>query len=285
MFFIIGLVVVFGSVLGGYMPHGNPLILWQPLEYLIILGAGIGSFIISNPKPVIMGTASHIGRVMKGAPHSKEAYLELLTLLYSLFKLINTKGMLALEEHVEKPEESAIFSEYETFNKNHHAVEFLCDYLRILSMGTEDPHIIEDLMDIDIETHHNEAHAIASAVTNMGDGLPAFGIVAAVLGVIVTMSHITEPPEILGGLVGAALVGTFLGILVAYGLVGPMGKNLEQYADADTKYFECIRAGILSHLKGNAPAISVEFARKTLLSHERPDFYELEEATQNVLPA
>lgn len=285
MFFIIGLVIVFGSVLGGYMPHGNPAILWQPLEYLIILGAGIGAFIIANPKPVIVGTTKHIGRVLKSAPHTKEAYLELLTLLYSLFKLINTKGMLALEEHVENPDESTIFSEYPTFNKNHHAVEFMCDYLRILSMGTEDPHIIEDLMDIDIETHHNEAHAISSAVTNLGDGLPAFGIVAAVLGVIVTMSHITEPPEILGGLVGAALVGTFLGILVAYGLVGPMGRNLEQYADADTKYFECIKAGLLSHLKGNAPAISVEFARKTLLSHERPDFYELEEATQNVLPA
>lgn len=285
MFFIIGLVVVFGSVLGGYMPHGNPAVLWQPLEYLIILGAGIGAFIIANPKPVIMGTTKHIGRVLKGAPHSKEAYLELLTLQYSLFKLINTKGMLALEEHVEKPEESSIFTEYPTFIGNHHAVEFLCDYLRILSMGTEDPYIIEDLMDADLETHHSEAHAISSAVTTLGDGLPAFGIVAAVLGVIVTMSHITEPPEILGGLVGAALVGTFLGILVAYGLVGPMGKNLEQYADADAKYFECIKAGILSHLKGNAPAISVEFARKTLLSHERPDFYELEEATQNVLPA
>lgn len=285
MLFIIGLVVVFGSVLGGYMPHGNPAILWQPLEYLIILGAGIGAFIIANPKPVIVGVTKHLGRIMKGPPHSKESYLELLTLQYSLFKLINTKGMLALEEHVEKPEESSIFSEYPTFLSNHHAVEFLCDYLRILSMGTEDPYIIEDLMDADIETHHNEAHAISMAVTTLGDGLPAFGIVAAVLGVIVTMSHITEPPEILGGLVGAALVGTFLGIFVAYGIVGPMGKNLEQYADADTKYFECIRAGVLSHLKGNAPAISVEFARKTLLSHERPDFYELEEATQNVLPA
>lgn len=284
MFFIIGFVIVFGSVLGGYMPHGNPMVLWQPLEYLIILGAAFGSFIISNPKPVLMGAASHIGRVMKASPHSKEAYLELLTLLYAIFKLINTKGMLALEEHVEAPDESTLFEQYPNFLKNHHATEFLCDYLRLMSMGTEDPYIIEDLIDADIETHHKEAHAISMAVTLMGDGMPAFGIVAAVLGVIVTMSHITEPPEILGGLVGAALVGTFLGILISYGLVGPIGKYLEQYADADTKYFECIKAALLAHLKGNAPAISVEFARKTLLSYERPDFYELEEATQEILP-
>jgi chemotaxis protein MotA len=284
MFFFIGLAVVFGSVLGGYLPHGNPLVLWQPFEYLIIIGAAIGAFIVSNPKPILAGTAKQVGRVLKGPPYNKASYLELLTLLYSVFKLIKSKGALAIESHLDNPEESSLFANYPNFMKNHHAVEFLCDYLRLLTMGTDDPHVIEDLMNEEIETHHGESTKVAGAIITMGDGMPAFGIVAAVLGVIVTMASITEPPEVLGHLVGAALVGTFLGILMSYGVVGPIGKNLEAYADAETKYYECIKATMLAHLNGCAPAVSVEFGRKLLFSHERPTFQELEEAVDNVLP-
>lgn len=285
MFLIIGLVVVFGSVLGGYLPHGDPRVLWQPLEFLIIFGAALGSFIVANPQPVIMGTAKRMGRLVKPPPHNKASYVELLTLLFTLFKLAKSKGALALEAHVEKPEESSVFQQYPKFMANHHAVEFLCDYLRLLTMGTENANELEDLMNRDIDTHHKEEHAFSSAVTNMSDGMPAFGIVAAVLGVIVTMGSISEPPEVLGKLIGAALVGTFAGVLLAYGVFGPFGKNLEQWADADGKYYECIKAGILAHVQGYAPQISVEFARKTLVSHERPSFAELEEAVNSALPA
>ncbi|MDF1731055.1 MULTISPECIES: flagellar motor stator protein MotA [unclassified Minwuia] len=281
MFFIIGVLVVIGSVLGGYLPHGSFAVLVQPLEVLIICGAAFGGFIISNPKTVIFGVFKSIGKILKGQPYNKAAYVELLTMQYTIYKLAKAKGMLALEAHIEDPEKSSIFSAFPNFMKNHHAVEFVCDYLRLMTMGTENAHEMEALMDEDIETHHHEQHAIASAVTTVGDGLPAFGIVAAVLGVIVTMSSISEPPEVLGGLIGAALVGTFLGILLAYGFVGPMGKNLENYAEAEGKYYQCLKAGMLAYLNGYAPAVSVEFARKTLYSHERPSFSELEEAVEN----
>ncbi|MCG8690305.1 MAG: flagellar motor stator protein MotA [Minwuiales bacterium] len=281
MFFLIGVVVVFGSVLGGYLPHGSFAVLIQPLEWLIILGAATGGFIIANPKWVLFKVGSHLGRLMKGAPYTKDSYLELLTLLYTIFKLAKTKGMLALESHIENPEESTLFQNFPNFMANHHAMDFLCDYLRLMTMGTENPHELEALMDEDIDTHHHEAHAIAGAVSTMGDALPAFGIVAAVLGVIITMGSISEPPEVLGGLIGAALVGTFFGIFVAYGLVSPMGSYLSAYSDADTKYYQCMKAGILAHLQGYAPAVSVEFARKTLYSHERPSFTEVEEAADN----
>jgi chemotaxis protein MotA len=281
MLFFIGLAIVIGSVLGGYMPHGDLRVLNQPLEFLIIFGAASGAFVLANPGWILKGFLSHFGRVMKGAPHSKESYLELLTLLYTIFRLAKAKGMLALEAHLEEPEDSPIFQPFPIFLSNHHAVDFLCDYLRLMTMGTDNPHELESLLDEDIETHHNEAHTIAHAVTQMSDGLPAFGIVAAVLGVIVTMSSISEPPEVLGGLIGAALVGTFLGILLAYGFVGPFGNKMATYADQDSKYFACMKAAILAHLNGYPPAVSIEFARKTLFSHERPSFAELEEAVQD----
>lgn len=285
MLFIIGLLIVIGSVLGGYMPHGDIAVLWQPLEVLIICGAALGAFIISNPKTVLIGAGRHFARVLKGAPHSKDNYLELLTVLYSVFKLAKSKGALALEAHVENPEQSSIFSSHPGFMKNHEAVEFLCDTLRLVTMGTENPHELESMMDEDIETRKHEAHAIAHAITTVSDGLPAFGIVAAVLGVIVTMASISEPPEVLGALIGAALVGTFLGILLAYGIVGPIGKNLESYCESEFRYYECMKAGILAHVQGYAPALSVEFARKTLFVHDRPSFAEVEESVANVLPA
>lgn len=280
MFFLIGFVVVIGSVLGGYLPHGDIGVLNQPLEVLIIFGAATGAYIISNPKPVLGATLKHLGRILKGPPHKKSDYLELLVMLYSIFRLAKAKGMLALEQHIEKPDESALFSAFPSFLGKDEAVEFICDYLRLMTMGTDNPHEMEALIDEDIESHKHEGHAVSHAITNMSDALPAFGIVAAVLGVIVTMSSITEPPEVLGTLIGGALVGTFLGVLLAYGLIGPIGKSLAGYADADVKYYQCMKAGLLAHMSGYAPAVSVEFARKTLHHHDRPTFQELEEAVQ-----
>ncbi|MCG8492223.1 MAG: flagellar motor stator protein MotA [Sneathiellales bacterium] len=281
MFWILGVVVTFGCVAGGYAPHGSFAILWQPLEFVIILGAGAGAFLQGNQKWVIFGTLGNMGKLVKGMPYNKKTYEELLTLMYAIFKLAKTKGMIALEPHIENPHDSALFQNFTSFTKNHHAMDFMCDYLRLMTMGTENPHEMENLMDIDLETHHNEHHAMSAAVTSLGEGLPAFGIVAAVLGVITTMGSIAEPPEVLGGLIGAALVGTFSGILAAYGLVSPMGTNLQQYFDADAKYYDCMKTGLLAHLQGYAPAVSVEFARKTLYSHERPTFSEIEEACNN----
>ena len=278
MLFIVGLVVVVGSVLGGYLPHGDIRVLWQPFEVLIILGCAIGAFIIANPATVQVAVLKNIKVLFRGAPYPKAAYLELLTLLFTMFKLARTKGLLALELHLETPFESELFKQFPHFIGNHHAVEFLCDYWRLISLGAENPQQIEELMTADLDTHHAEMEQIAGSVTTMSDGLPAFGIVAAVLGVIVTMGAIAEPPEVLGGHVAAALAGTFLGVLLAYGIVAPAGAKLKAYFAAEAKYHECIKAGLLAFLQGYAPVVSVEFARKALNSHERPSFTTVEQA-------
>ncbi len=218
MLAIIGMVVVIGAVLGGYaLPGGHLAVLWQPFEFLIIFGAGIGSFLITNPSQVVGAAAKSFGTVIKGAKYDKKAYLELLGVLYTLFKLAKTKGDLALESHVEKPEESSIFQKFPIFLSDHHVVEFLCDYLRMLTLGTSNSHEVENIMEIELDTHHNEQTAVSGAILTMADAFPALGIVAAVLGVIHTMGSITEPPEVLGHLIGGALVGTFAGILISYG--------------------------------------------------------------------
>jgi chemotaxis protein MotA len=208
----------------------------------------------------------------------------LLSVLYQIFKLAKTKGMLALEQHVEKPDESTLFAQFPKFQKDHHAVEFLCDYLRMMTLGTENPNEVETLIDAELETHHNELHGASHAIQGMADGMPALGIVAAVLGVIHTMGSITEPPEVLGHLIGGALVGTFLGVLLSYGFIAPMAGALKARYDAEVKYFLCIKAGLLAYLQGYAPAVAVEFARKALLSNVRPTFYEVEEAVAALPP-
>ena len=285
MFLIIGCLIVTGCVIGGYMALGGKLaILWQPLELVIIGGAGIGAFIIANPKSVLMGSLGGLVSVLKGSKYKKDDYIELLSLMYQIFRLAKTKGMLALESHVENPEESELFRQFPKFAANHHAMEFLCDYLRLMTLGTDNPHELETLMDQELETHHLEEHKVSHALQQLAEAFPGLGIVAAVLGVIKTMSSITEPPSVLGGLIGAALVGTFLGILLCYGFVGPMATALKGNQEDEHLYFVCIKAGLLAHLQGYAPAVSVEFARKILLSHTRPSFQELEEATQD-LPA
>jgi len=217
---------------------------------------------------------------LKAEKYDKKAYLELLSLLYAVFKMAKTKGALALEQHVEKPEESSLFAQYPKFNHDHHAVVFLCDYLRLLTLGTDNHHEMESLMDQEIETHHEEEHAIVNAIQTIADGLPALGIVAAVLGVIHTMGSITEPPAVLGELIGGALVGTFCGVLFAYGFVGPIAGAVKARADAEVKYYLCIKAGLLAYMQGYAPAVAVEFARKSLNSDVRPTFYEVEEAVE-----
>lgn len=285
MFVIIGAVVVLVCVFGAYAVHGGHLVvLFQPSEFVIILGAALGAFIIGNTKTNIKQKMKGLKRALKGPTYKKSDYVELLSVLYQIFKLAKTKGMLALEQHVEKPDESALFGQFPNFQKDHHAIEFLCDYLRMMTLGTENPNEVETLIDAELETHHNELHGASHAVQSMADGMPALGIVAAVLGVIHTMGSITEPPQVLGELIGAALVGTFFGVLCSYGFVAPLASIIKAVDEADAKYYQCIKAGLLAHMQGYPPAVSVEFARKVLLSTERPNFYEVEQAVSALPP-
>ena len=283
MFFVAGSVIVVLSVLGGYAALGGKLyVLWQPFEIVIICGAAAGAFITSNRKPVLALTAKALACLLKGDKYDKAAYLELLSLLYTIFRLANAKGWLALEQHVEKPDQSALFARFPKFKSDHHAVTFLCDYLRLLTVGSDNPHEMEALMNEEIETHHAEHNAVFIAVQTVADSTPALGIVAAVLGVIKTMGAIAEPPEVLGKLIGGALVGTFLGVLLAYGFFGPIAASIRARHEAELRYFLCIKAGILAYMQGYAPAIAVEFARKALTSDVRPTFYEVEKAVDGL---
>jgi chemotaxis protein MotA len=284
MFVIIGAVVVLVCVFGAYSVHGNLLILIQPVEFVIILGAAIGAFIIGNTRANTRQVFKGLKRALKGPTYKKADYIELLSVLYQVFKLAKTKGMLALEQHVEKPDESALFNQFPKFLKDHHALEFLCDYLRMMTLGTENPNEVEALIDAELETHHQERHGASHAIQTMADGMPALGIVAAVLGVITTMGSITKPPQVLGELIGAALVGTFFGVLCSYGFVSPLASIMKAVDEADGKYYQCIKAGLLAHMQGYPPAVSVEFARKVLLSAERPNFYEVEQAVSALPP-
>jgi chemotaxis protein MotA len=286
MFVIVGWVLVTLCVLGGYVAMGGKLlVLYQPFELVIIGGAGVGAFLTANPKWVLGKAGKGVSAALKGPVHKKEDYIELLSMMYATFKLAKTKGNLALEAHVENPHESDLFANFPKFQHDHHAVEFFCDYLRLLTMGSENSHEIENLMDQELDTHHHEDETVASSIQTMADGFPALGIVAAVLGIIKTMGSITEPPEVLGKLIGGALVGTFLGILLAYGFVAPLASAIKGAQEANSKYAVCMKAGILAHMQGYAPAVSVEFARKTLMSSVRPTFAELEEATSALPPA
>ncbi len=286
MLFIIGSVTVLVCVFGGYMAMGGKLgALWQPFELVIIGGAALGAFIIANPMKVIKASAGAMGDLMKGGqPYNKDHFLELLSLLYTVFKMAKSKGMLALEAHVEKPDESTLWQKFPKFAADHHAMTFICDYLRLLTLGSDNPHEMEALIDEELATHHEEKNQIASAINTMADGMPALGIVAAVLGVIKTMASISEPPEVLGRLIGGALVGTFLGVLLSYGFIAPMAGSLKARYEAEGKYYQCIKAGLLAYMQGYAPAVATEFARKALLSDVRPTFYEVEEAVAALPP-
>ncbi len=281
MTLIIGIITVIGCVLGGYvLHHGNIGVLYQPTEYLIIAGAAIGAFIISNPPHILKAVLKSFKYLMKPAPFVKADYIELLLFLYNIFKFIKQKGLLQIESHLEKPEESEFFKAYPTFMHHDHAVTFFCDYMRLMTMGVDDKHKLEDLMDAELDAHHHEKELIASSVVNLGDSFPAIGIVAAVLGVIITMGSISEPPEILGQLIGGALVGTFLGILLSYGFVSPMGNYLGKFFNMEHSYYMCIKAAMLANAQGMAPAVSIEFARKVIPGDFMPTFKDVEAALQ-----
>lgn len=277
MLVIVGYVVVVLSVFGGFALAGGHLVaLWQPIEVLMIAGAGIGAFLVGNTGAALKATFKSLPKVFKGAKYSKDHYMELMALLYELLGKIRKEGLMSIEGDVETPEESPLFAKYPKILHDHHVIEFITDYLRIMVSGNLNAMELENLMEVEIETHHHEEMVPSHVIAKLGDALPAFGIVAAVMGVVHTMGSIGIPPAELGILIGAALVGTFLGILLAYGFVGPVANLLEQKADESTKMFQTIKVTLLANLNGYAPAMAVEFGRKVLLSTERPAFLELE---------
>ena len=280
-----GLVFLLACVFGSYIMSGGslePLIEAMPFELLTIGGAAIGTFVMSNSMHDLKHTLGAFKKVLKGASFHKSDYVEMLSLLYYFTRLASSKGPMALEAHIEKPSESAAFQKYPKILANHHATDLICDYLRMVGMNADDPHQIEDVMARELKkTLHEELHP-SHAMQSMADALPALGIVAAVLGVIKTMSHINEPPAVLGAMIGGALVGTFLGVLMAYGMAGPVAARMKGVVEEEAKYLEVIRAVLVTHLHGNAPAISVETGRKMAPNMHMPSFQEVETAVQAV---
>ena len=278
-----GLMVAAG-IEGGIALITKAILPAMPAEMMIIFGVGVCAYLIANPMDVVKNTMSYFKALSKPQAYEKKDYVELLSLLFTLFKLARTKGWLSLEQHIEQPHESELFNQFPSIRNNHHGVTFLCDYLRIISLGNDNPHEIEALMDEEIETiAHHEGHP-GHAMQVMADGLPALGIVAAVLGVIKTMASINQPPEILGKMIGSALVGTFLGVWLAYGFVGPIAGAMSARADSEVMFYKCIKAGVIAFLNGAAPQVAVEFSRKLLPHEVQPTFIELEE-TLNAMPS
>jgi len=280
-----GLVFVFICVFGSYMMSGGSmevLIEALPFEMLTIGGAAVGTFLMANSIHDVKHTLGAMGKVVKGASYKKGDYVELLSLLYFFVRLASTKGSMALEPHIEKPDDSAAFKKFPKLLGNHHVCDMICDYLRLLGMNADDPNQIEDVMGRELKkTLQEELHS-AHAVQTIADALPALGIVAAVLGVIKTMSHINEPPAVLGAMIGGALVGTFLGILLSYGIAAPVAGRMKGVIEEESKFFEVVRAVLVAHLHGNAPQVSVETGRKMAPNQHMPSFAELETATQNL---
>jgi chemotaxis protein MotA len=285
MNFIIGVITVIACTFGGYILQGghiHVLAKAAPLELVIMGGTVAGGFITANPSIVIKRTLKSLGLLLKKPKYNKASYIELLCMMYQMFKLAKTKGLLSLEKHIEEPHDSPILNQFPGFLHNHHATEFFCDYLRLVTLGADKPYELDALMDEELEVHHTEDATMVTAIQNIADGLPAIGIVAAVLGVIHTMGSITEPPEVLGGLIGGALVGTFMGVWLAYGYFGPMSNSLRLILEAEARYMTCLKVGLLAHLQGCAPSVSIEYARKALLSDVRPTFIEVETATSTL---
>ena len=285
MRFVVGALIVVVCVLGGYFAGGGHLaVLFQPFEAVIILGAAAGAFVIGNTGAVLKQAMGVFSTLLRGPRYSKADHVELLGVQFTLFKLVQSKGILGLEPHIEDPENSEIFARFPKFAGSHHAVEFMCDYLRMMTLGSNNVHEMEALMDEELETHHQERERLVMAIQALADGTPALGIVAAVLGVIHTMGSIAEPPEILGHLIGAALVGTFLGVFMSYGFFGPMAQSLRNIYDVEAKYLLSMKTGLLAHISGYPPVMAIEFARKSLMSEVRPSFADIEEATANLAP-
>ncbi len=286
MFAIIGIVVVLGSVIGGYlMEHGKLLVLLQPAELVIIGGAAAGTVLIANPLSTLKRIATGVVGVFKPSKYTKALYLDTLKMLYDLFQMARKSGLMKLEADVEAPEKSAVFSKYPAFLKDHHAVHFLCDTLRTSISGGVGAFDLDQLMEADMEVHHREAAEPVNALTTMADSLPGLGIVAAVLGVVITMGALGGPPEEIGHKVAAALVGTFLGILLCYGFFGPLAQNMAKANETQHAYLQCLRTGVTSFVKGFAPILAVEFARRSIPAEARPSFQEMENTCKGKAPA
>ncbi|MDP1863027.1 MAG: flagellar motor stator protein MotA [Thiobacillus sp.] len=277
MLVIVGYIVIIVSVFGGFALAGGHLAsLWQPVELLMIGGGAVGAFMVGNNGKAMKATLKALPTVFKGSKYNRALYMDMMALLYELLTKIRKEGLMSVEADVEAPESSPLFSKYPAIMADHHIIEFLTDYLRLMVSGSMNAFEIENLMDNEIETHHHEGEVPVHCVAKLGDGLPAFGIVAAVMGVVHTMESVGIPPAELGILIAAALVGTFLGILLAYGFVSPLSSLLEQKLHESSKMYQCVKVTLLASINGYAPAIAVEFGRKVLYSTERPTFAELE---------
>ena len=279
MFAIIGILVVFGAVLGGFLMEKGPLlVLMQPSEFLIIIGAGLGTLLSGNPMYVLKKLASGLVQILKGQKYSKQKYIDLLKMMYTLFNRARKEGLAGIEVDIEEPEKSVVFSKYPEFVKNHHMRDFVCDTMRMAIIGGATPFDLDQMMEIDMDVHHAGATEPATALGTMADALPGLGIVAAVLGVVVTMSSLGGPPEEIGHKVAAALVGTFLGILLCYGMVGPLSANLSKLVDNDHASYHVLRVVMLSFIKGMSPSLAIEMARRAIPEHVRPSFQEVDKA-------
>lgn len=277
MFSIIGIVVVFGAIVGGYlMEKGNLLVLAQPAELVIIGGAALGTVLIGNPPHIIKKLVSGLLGAFGGSRFSQKLYLDTLKMMYDLFNLARRGGLSAIEADIEDPSKSKVFTAYPAIVKDHHVRNFICDTLRTASTGTVDPFDIDQMMDLDMEVHHHSIHQPVAALATMADSLPGLGIVAAVLGVVITMGALGGPPEEIGHKVGAALVGTFLGILMCYGLLGPLASSMGKNADEEHAYYYVLRVSMMAFIKGLAPILAVEVGRRAVPGHVRPSFQELE---------
>src|SRR5215469_15488982 len=282
MFAIIGIVVVFGAVVGGYlMEHGKLLVLVQPAELLIIGMAAVGTLLIGNPLHILKKIGAGLGGVFKGSKFTTEWYLDSLRMLYELFNKARREGLVALESDTETPDKSQIFTKYPAFVEDHHARDFVCDTLRMAISSGVDPFDVDQMMELDMEVHHHESGQPVASLSSMADSLPGLGIVAAVLGVVITMGALGGPPEELGHKVAAALVGTFLGILLCYGLVGPMAANMAKAADEEQAFYHVMRVVMVAFIKGTSPVLAIEIGRRAVPGHVRPSFQETEQYYKN----
>ena len=277
MFLIIGYVLVLLSSVGTYAIHGSLAALWVPAEYIAIIGLVVGGFVAGNGAKAMKATLSSLKKVFKGSGYNKKSYVEVLAMLYEILAKVRKEGLMSIENDIENPDSSPIFSKYPVFLKDHHAMEFLTDYLRMMVGGNLNAFELEGLMDAEIDTHHYEVHVVPHAVSKTADGAPAFGIVVAVMGVVNVMGSVGEPPAVLGRMIGGALVGTFLGILLSYGFIAPLASQLEQVCDEEGKIYQCMKVVLLASMSGYAPQVAIEFGRKVLFSTDRPGFLELEE--------
>ncbi|WP_310452417.1 flagellar motor stator protein MotA [Sulfuritalea sp.] len=277
MLLIIGYVIILAASVGTYAVHGSLAALWMPMEYLAIFGLAMGGFIAGNGIKAIKATLAALPKLFIGSRLNKALYMDLLAMLFEILSKVRKEGLMSIENDIEYPENSAIFAKYPTIMHDHHVVEFVCDYLRMMVGGNLNAFEIENLMDIEIETHHQEAHVPVHAMSKLADATPAFGIIVAVMGVVNVMGSVGAPPAVLGKMIGGALVGTFLGILLAYGFVAPIAGQLGQKVEEEGKIFQVIKTVLLASMNGYAPQVAVEFGRKVLYSDDRPRFIELEE--------